>query len=187
MSIPGRKVRLRAVEERDLPQLHVWANDEDLWSNLGGWRFPSNFESIKAWFAGLGSDPLSHRFIIETNDDGRLIGTANLVSIDWKNRNASHGMLLGPGGERRKGYGRDTVMAMMRYAFDELGLERLDTDIIEYNEASLGLYVGACGWTEEGRQRRWHFRKGRYWDKILVGVTRDDYAALVKSGNYWVD
>ena len=33
-------------------------------------------------------------------------------------------------------------MAIMRYAFDELGLERLDTDIIEYNAPSLGLYAG---------------------------------------------
>ncbi len=187
MSIPGNKIRLRAVEEADLPLLHVWANDEQLWSNLGGWRFPSNFESIERWFAGLGTDPLNQRFVIETKDDARMIGTANLVGIDWKNRNATHGMLLGPVEQRRRGYGVDTVMAVMRYAFDELGLERLDTDIIEYNEASLGLYIGRCGWTEEGRLRRWHFRQGRQWDKVLVGVTRDDYAALVRANRYWGD
>lgn len=34
------------------------------------------------------------------------------------------------------GYGRDRVMAIMRYALDYLGLERLDSDIISYNEAS---------------------------------------------------
>jgi RimJ/RimL family protein N-acetyltransferase len=185
MSIPGNKVRLRAVEEADLPQLHVWANDEDLWANLGGWRFPSNFESLKAWFAGLASDPLNHRFVIETKEERQVIGTANLVSIDWKNRNATHGMLLGSADMRAKGYGLDTVMAVMRYAFDELNLERLDTDIIEYNAASLALYIGKCGWTEEGRMRRWHFRQGRYWDKVIVGVTRDDYAAIAKSTAYW--
>ena len=114
MSIPGNKVRLRAVEDADLPLLHAWANDEELWSNLGGWRFPSNFNSIKTWHAGLGGDPLNHRLVIEAKDDGAVIGTANLVDIDWKNKHAFHGMMLGPVDLRGKGYGFDTVMAVMR-------------------------------------------------------------------------
>ena len=185
MSIPGKLVRLRAIEEPDLPALLAWANDEELWSNLGGWRLPSNSESIKRWFATLGADPLNNRFAIETLDGGRLIGTTNLVDIDWKNGHATNGITLGPPDERRRGYGLDTVMAVMRYAFDELRLERLETDIIEYNEASLRLYIGKCGWTEEGRARRWHFRKGRYWDKVLLGVTRAEYAKLVETSGYW--
>ena len=174
------------MEERDLPLLHGWANDEALWANLGGWRFPSAFEATKAWFASLPADKLNQRFVIEAKADGAVIGTANLVDIDWKNRHALHGMMLGPADLRGRGFGRDTVMAIMRYAFDELGLERLDGDIIEYNEASYRLYVGKCGWREEGRQRRWHFRGGRFWDRIIVGVTRSDYADLVAATGYWL-
>ena len=59
--------------------------------------------------------------------------------------------------------------------------------MIEYNEASLKAYVGKCGWKEEGRLRCWYFRKGRYWDKILVGVTRQDYFDLVEGNRYWND
>jgi RimJ/RimL family protein N-acetyltransferase len=183
--ILGKVVGIRAVEEADLPLLHQWANDAEIWSNLGGWRFPSSFDSIEQWFAGLKNDQLNHRWVIQTMDEPRVIGTTNLVNIDWKNNHAFHGMMLGPVDLRGRGYGRDTVMAVMRYAFDELHLERLDGDIIEYNEASLRLYVGRCGWKEEGRQRRWHFRGGRYWDKIVVGVTRDDYAALADATAYW--
>jgi RimJ/RimL family protein N-acetyltransferase len=183
--ILGKKVGLRAVEEDDLPLLHRWANDAEIWSHLGGWRFPSNFDSIRRWFGGLKDDQLNHRWVIETLEGSQVIGTANLVDLDWRNRHAFHGMMLGPIDMRGKGYGVDTVMAVMRYAFDELHLERLDSDIIEYNEASLRLYIGRCAWKEEGRQRRWHYRKGRYWDKIVVGVTRDDYAALVTETNYW--
>lgn len=185
MAIPGKLVRLRAVEEADLPLLHEWSNDEALWADLGGWRFPSSLDSARAWFAGLKADDANHRWVIETLAEGRAIGTANLVGIDWKNRHATHGMLLGPPDLRGKGYGRDVVMAAMRYAFDELGLERLDGDIIEFNEASHRLYVGKCGWKEEGRQRRWHYRQGQFWDRILVGVTREDYAALTETSGYW--
>jgi RimJ/RimL family protein N-acetyltransferase len=95
--------------------------------------------------AGLERDPLNHRFAIEPLEGGPLIGTANLVELDWKNRHALHGMMLGLADLRGRGYGRDTVMALMRYALDELGLERLDGNIIEFNQASLRLHVGRCG------------------------------------------
>lgn len=185
MNIHGKKVILRAVEEQDLPLLHQWANDPDIWKLLGGWRFASNLESTKAWFKGLAPDGKNLRYAITTREDGELIGTANIINIDMKNANAFHGMMLGPVATRGQGYGRDTVMAVMRYAFDELRLERLDGDIIEYNEASYKLYVGKCGWQDEGRQRRWHYRQGRYWDKIIVGVTRGDYEALLAQTDYW--
>jgi RimJ/RimL family protein N-acetyltransferase len=57
--------------------------------------------------------------------------------------------------------------------------------MIEYNEASLALYCGKCAWKQEGRQRNWYFRGGRTWDKIIVGVTREDYEELERSSGYW--
>ena len=185
MNILGRKVRLRAIEPEDAPTLHRWANDPSIQRLLGGWHFPNSEAGARAWINGLGGDRLNQRFAIESLEDGVLLGTANLVDIDWKNGHAFHGMMLGDTVTRGKGYGLDTVMAVMRYAFDELGLERLDGDIIEYNEASYKLYVGKCGWREEGRQRGWHYREGRRWDKILVGVTRQDYVELLAVNPYW--
>jgi RimJ/RimL family protein N-acetyltransferase len=57
--------------------------------------------------------------------------------------------------------------------------------MIEYNQASLAVYIKKCGWKQEGVQRSWYFRKNRYWDKIIVGVTREDYFELLKENNYW--
>ena len=184
MSILGRKILLRAIEEEDLPSLHKWANDPEIWYLLGGWHFPSSMEFERKWFLSLQSDNLNQRFAIQAPDGG-LIGTANLVDIDWKNNHAFHGMMLGDKDSRGKGYGTDTVMAMMRYAFEELHLERLDSGIIEYNEISLHTYCQKCGWKEEGRMRKWFFRRNRYWDNIVVGVTRDDYTALIAKNRYW--
>lgn len=185
MSVFGRKVRLRALEPDDIPHLHRWANNPATWRLLGGWQFPTSQASTRAWLEGLATDRLNQRFAIERIEDGQLLGTANLVGIDWKNGVASHGVMLGADETWGKGYGGDAVMAVMRYAFDELRLERLDSDIIEYNAASQRLYVGKCGWREEGRQRGWHFREGRRWDRILIGVTRQDYAELVAGNRYW--
>ena len=62
---------------------------------------------------------------------------------------------------------------------------QLDGGIIEYNKPSLEVYTKKCGWKKEGVLRNWYFRKNQYWDKIIVGITREDYFQLVKKNRYW--
>lgn len=76
----------------------------------------------------------------------------------------------------------------MRYAFDELNLERLDGSMIEYNTASIATYCGSkVGWKEEGRKKNYFYRKGRFWDQVIVGVTKQDYLELIERNHYWDD
>lgn len=184
MNIKGKKVTLRAIEESDLEQLHKWANDPGIWHLLGGWHFPSSMEFQKKWFSDLQRDHLNQRFAVDAPDLG-LIGTTNLTWIDWKNNHAFTGVMLGKEDALGKGYGVDTMMAIMRYAFEELHLERLDSAVIEYNVPSLNLFCKRCGWKEEGRKARWFFRSGRYWDRIIIGITRGVYEALIAENKYW--
>lgn len=184
MNVHGKKVILRAIEEEDLPSFHAWGSDPDLWQLLGGWHFPTSKESTRQWFQKIQGDQLNIRLAVSTVEDG-VLGLANLLDIDWKNKHAFHGMMLGNPSVRGKGLGKDTVMAIMRYAFEELGLQRLDGSMIEFNAASTALYCGKCGWKEEGRQRNWYYRRNRFWDKIMVGVTREDYFRLIEGNHYW--
>ena len=184
MNIMGNKVFLRGIEEEDLPALHKWSNNPEIWYMLGGWHFPSSMAFMQRWFESLQNDDLNQKFAIEA-PDLNLIGIAHLIDIDWKNNHAFHGMMIGDKDIRGKGYGVDTIMATMRYAFEELHFERLDGTIIEYNEISLNVYCKKCGWKEEGRQKNWYFRKNKYWDRIIVGITRDDYFELIEENHYW--
>ena len=183
MNIVGKRVIMRAIERTDLPALMSWANDPQIQYALGGWHFPSSSSVMDRWFESIQKDELNQRFAVTL--DGLLVGTANLVSINWKDRNAFHGMLLGDPAIRGRGVGQDVVMTVMRYAFRELGLNRLDGSIIEDNEPSRKLYVVKCGWKVEGTMRKWYYRKGRYWDKLIVGVTAEEYFALEAATHYW--
>lgn len=184
MNIKGKVISLRAIERGDLELLNKWANDPEIQYMLGGWHAPSSMVVMEDWLKRISSDSLNQRLAIQHDELG-LIGTANLVDINWKDKNAFHGMLLGDKDIRGKGIGVDVVFSIMRYAFEELGLNRLDGSIIDYNEASKKLYLGKCGWKIEGTLRQWYWRKNSFWDKIVVGVTRQDYFDLVKSTNYW--
>lgn len=185
MHILGKKVILRAPELRDAERLNTWANDPEIWKLLGGWHFPYNGLSTERWITGLNNNSMtSHVFCIELPGHG-VIGTANLVDIDWKNRHAEHGIMIGDTASRGKGLGMDTVMAVMRYAFDELNLVRLDSGMVGLNERSINFYTRTCGWEMEGRKKNWYYRAGRYYDKVMVGITRESYRELVANTRYW--
>lgn len=186
MQIQGKKVFLRAIEEDDLCEINSWANDPGVQNMLASWHFPVSTVDQKKWFSSLNVNSDDQRFAIESYELG-LVGTANLVSIDWKNRTAFHGVQLGVEKARGKGYAHDAVMTIMQFAFNELDLERLDGSMIEYNHASLKLYLKYCGWVKEGVKEKWYYRNGRRWDKIIVGITRERYIQLCKDTNYWDD
>lgn len=185
MNIKGKVLTLRAIEERDLELLQKWANDPVTQDGIGELHFPSSMDFHKTWFQNLKNDRLNQRFVVDVPEIG-IIGISSIISIDWRNSHAWHGLVLGEGNYRGKGYGVDAIMATMRYAFEEMNLKRLDGSMIEYNQASLSTYCGKkLGWKEEGRKRDYYFRKGRYWDQILVGVTQQDYFELIERTKYW--
>ena len=184
MNIKGKKVILRAIEVKDLELLQKWSNNPEINYMLGGWHFPSSNQDQVKWYNSLSANSLNQRFAIDTEDLG-LIGMANLVDVNWKDRNAFHGMLLGDKDMRGKGYGVDTIMAISKYAFEELGLMRMNSTMISYNEASIGVYTKKCGWKIEGIKKNSYFRKNQWWDEVVVGITREDYFNLIKENNYW--
>jgi RimJ/RimL family protein N-acetyltransferase len=151
---------------------------------IGNIHFPSSMEFQKQWFSNLQKDSLNQRFAIEAPEVG-LIGLSSIINIDWRNNHAWHGIVLGDVDVRGKGFGIDAVMATMRYAFDEMHLERLEGSIIEYNKPSYSFYCEKLGWVEEGKRRNYYYRKGKYWDQLVVGITRGDYQELLKRTKYW--
>lgn len=185
MNIKGKLVTLRALEMDDLDLLTRWSNSPEIWQNLGGWHFPYSRFSTENYIRNIDNNSMNYQnFAIEAENIG-LIGTTNLVNIDWKNRNAFNGIMLGDKQSRGMGYALDTVMTLMKFAFKELGLNRLDGDMISYNERSLDFYIRKCGWKQEGRKSKWFYRNGQYFDKIIVGITHEQYDEHIKETKYW--
>lgn len=183
MNILGKVVELRAIELEDLELMREMLNDPEIESWVVGWAFPVSKAQQHKWYESNINDDSNQRFIISTPNGP--IGLATLTNIDWKNRRATHGIKIARRENRGRGIGTDAVMAIMRYAFDELQLNRLEGSILDYNEASRKLYCGRCGWSVEGVQRTAIYKNGAYHDLLIVGILRSDYDRLVEKTNYW--
>ena len=183
MNIYGNKVVLRAMEKTDCDLVRTMFNDPELENLVVGWAFPVSEYAQEQWYIKNYSDQKNFRFVIETEEDG-AVGIATLTDIDWKNRNATHGIKLKNGKYRSKGIGTDAVMAIMRYAFDELGLHRLDGSWFEDNIASINMYT-KLGWTAEGIRRDYVYKHGAYRNLVIAGVLAEDYYNLIEKKGYW--
>jgi len=183
MNIKGKRVILRAMGREDMKMICDMFNDPELENLVVGWSFPISLEQQNHWYDTHINDNNNFRFVIEVPGEG-TVGIATLTGIDWKNRIATHGIKLANVENRSKGIGTDVVMAIMRYAFDELQLHRLETTQFEENIASCKLYR-KCGWKEEGRKRECIYKRGTYRDLIVVGILDSDYRELVNKTNYW--
>jgi len=91
---------------------------------------------------------------IERKHDGVLIGTCTLFHFMGQNRRAELGYVLGSP-YWRQGYMHEALQRLLAYAFDDLGLIRLEADIDPRNESSERTLL-RLGFVKEGYMReRW--------------------------------
>ena len=172
MNIVLGKIILRALEKEDMELLRESVNDPDMEKMVVGWSFPVSKVEQLNWYEHIIVDRTNQRFAIEF--EGKFVGISTLTEIDWKNRSAFHGIKSLASAPKCQGIGFDAVCGTMKYAFEELQLNRLFGGILEYNIPSQKLYK-KCGWKEEGVFRQQVFKNNQYFDEIAVAILKSDY------------
>ncbi|WP_065979534.1 GNAT family N-acetyltransferase [Pseudoalteromonas lipolytica] len=173
MNLLGNLVNLRAIEKKDALFLLELVNSPEMEYWVVGSSVPTSSIQQEKWMENIANSHTDIRLVVE-NKEGTVVGFANLVQIDPINRTAVHGVKFAKE-FRGCGYAKDTVMAIMRYAFDTLNLNRLESTILEYNDSSIGLYTKACGWSIEGVKKSAVYKNGKYNNLVMIGITKDDF------------
>jgi RimJ/RimL family protein N-acetyltransferase len=101
----------------------------------------------------------------------RLLGSISLVNIVWANRSAELGYWMLPEA-RGQGYATRAVRLVQRWAFDVVGLARLDAQVFDSNEASRHI-LEASGFKVVAQQVVEHRGKNR--GERLLQVGRDEW------------
>jgi RimJ/RimL family protein N-acetyltransferase len=175
--IEGNQVRLRAIELDDAERAHRWMNDREYTRNLMA-RYPYSREAEKEWVEGA-SKPLEFgnvRFAIETKD-GVHIGFCGLHNARPEDRHAELGIGIGEKEYWGKGYGTDVMMTLVRFAFEQMNLNKVTLGVFEFNERGQRTYR-RVGFVEEGRAREEVYKDGRYWDVIRMSILRREWEGL---------
>jgi RimJ/RimL family protein N-acetyltransferase len=167
---------LRPVSEADAEIFQRWVCDPEV-RQFAGQNWPMMLLNEKDWIQKLKDDNFNLILVLEVK--GKPIGTMGLHRIDRNNGKATTGALIGEKQFWGKKYGQRAKKLLLKYAFEELRLNKINSSVIQYNERSIN-YSLRCGYKKEGRIREQFFRKGKYWDEIKLGITRKDWIALQK-------
>lgn len=168
----GKKTILRAVTKTDLPMLMRWINDPDNREYVLNY-WPQTEFSEEEWLKNISTSQTEMALVIETLE-GKPIGVIGLHRIDLKNRNAATGTIIGDHENRGQGYATDAKLTLLRYCFEELPLHRVTSFVMAFNERSLR-YASRCGYREEARLKDMHWKKGKFWDQVVLVVFREDW------------
>jgi diamine N-acetyltransferase len=172
----GEQVRLRAIEREDIPAFLRWFNDPEVRQYLLLYKPMSKGEEER-WVEARQEARDEFIFGIEAliGKEWVLIGNVGLVKIDWKNRAATLGIVLGEKEHWGQGYGTEATRLMLRFAFHELNLHRVELDVFDFNQRAMRCYEKA-GFRREGTKRAALFRDGRYHDVHLMSILQEEFA-----------
>lgn len=118
----------------------------------------------------------SQRHMICRNTDGAMLGMVNLTQITGEPfLNAVMGYWIGRP-FARQGYASEGVVLCLGRAFGELGLHRVEANVVPTNEASLAL-VRRVGFRDEGFSLRYLQIAGVWADHTRWAMTIEDWQA----------
>jgi RimJ/RimL family protein N-acetyltransferase len=176
--IEGKMVRLRALEPTDAERAFQWINDREVTQFLMA-RYPWSLAAERDFVteAAKRMEFGDARFAIETKDEGVHIGMCGLHRARPEDRNAELGIMIGDKSYWNGGYGTDTMLTLVRFAFEQMNLHKVALGVFDFNERAQKVYR-RCGFVEEGRLREDVFQDGRYVDQVRMSVLRREFEAL---------
>ena len=181
----GEKVRLRAVEQKDITEFFKtsFESDTDLDRLCNEIHFPQSKEKMK--------ERLENVIKQESKDDefwwiiedlnGIAIGNINTFSCNKRVGTFKYGIGL----EKEywgKGYAKEAIKIVLRYYFRELRYQKVNAYVYAFNERSIKMHK-SLGFIEEGRLRRMIFTNGEFFDEIYLGMLSEEFDVIDPKDN----
>jgi RimJ/RimL family protein N-acetyltransferase len=96
------------------------------------------------------------------------------MNVSEANLSAELSVIVGRPDDRSHGYGAEAIAMIVRYAFEDLGLNRVGLSVFDFNDTAISTYE-RLGFVHEGRLRRAVKREDRFRDALLMSVLRDEW------------
>jgi len=183
----GELVRLRPLEARDADRLWASLRDPDSGRLTGmGTSGASTRAEVTSWAATAADLPGRYDWAVTSAAvrDGELVsddllGEISLDQVDPALLSAHLRLRMMPD-YRGRGYGREAIGEVLRFAFAStgggLGLHRVSLAVMSINPRARALY-DSLGFREEGRLRD-AFRDGKGWtDAVVMSILEDEFRA----------
>ena len=109
--------------------------------------------------------------------DGRCIGTVGFVLLHARGKWATFSIEIFDPSLWSRGFGTEATRLVLRHAFEELNLHRVELQVKAYNQRAIRAYE-KCGFVREGVLRETSMVDGEWVDAVAMSILDRDYRAL---------
>lgn len=171
--LSGKVVDLRPLRRAtDFEECWRWINDPNIREWLASY-LPVTEREEEQFFSRERQDDFTLAMVVR-GEQPEYIGNIGVHRIHRADRTAELGILIGKPAKWGKGYGRDVVMTLCRYLFDDLGLRKLIWSALAPNERSIHL-AKRCGFEVEAVLKEEKRRHGRYIDVVRLALFQPQF------------
>jgi RimJ/RimL family protein N-acetyltransferase len=177
----GEKIRLRAVEQKDLDELMTSTEEPD--TEIDRFisaviDFPISKEQDRKNLEGLANQDRKDGafFWIIEDLEGNRVGYSNTFDCEQRFGVFKYAIgILRPYWGR--GYAQEAIKIILRYYFRELRYQKVTVLVYSFNERSFRLHE-KMGFKLEGRLRRMVYTNGEFYDELYFGMTKEEFDQL---------
>ena len=170
------EISLRPFDRMDFDRLISWIDSPEAsvqWAG-GFFRFPLDAAQLEG-YRGSGEGELSTRRIFTACDGrGDRVGHIELSDIDRHSARICR-VLVDPA-RRGNGIGSGMVRQVLRLAFDELRLHRVELLVFDFNMPAIGCYE-KVGFVREGHLRDARRVGDKYWSLEQMSILEAEWRA----------
>lgn len=176
LTLTGKRLYLAALSREDCRTLY--RDDEyDFAALTEPLYIGQSIESADAWYEDIQARQQKENIRLGIFlKAGGVIGDVALQNIDWRNRSCDVGMGIHKTANRGQGFGQEALGLMLVYAFDNLGLERVEASTLAPNIGARRS-LEALGFLLEGTQREAVYFAAKRHDRLLYALLAREYRA----------
>jgi RimJ/RimL family protein N-acetyltransferase len=165
---------LREPREDDLNIWYRWLNDPEITKYQNKGKFPNTKNKQREYMMKMQESHTDVLFAIVHEVTGRHVGCVGLHNIDWINRSANLGIMIGCKDYWKKGIGKLVWNMITKHGLFTLNLHRIYADCFVENKATVKI-AQASGFKIEGNIRDKYYKDGKWYDAIIMSVLKDEF------------
>ncbi|MFI6404447.1 GNAT family N-acetyltransferase [Streptomyces sp. NPDC050548] len=174
--LTGEKTVLRPFTESDADGIWQLVQDPEVVRFTFEPSTELTPERLRSWYATRADQPDRLDLAVTDPATGELLGEVVLHEWDTTARSCTFRTLIGPRG-RGRGIGTEATRLIVGYAFEQLGLHRIQLEVYGHNHRARRVYE-KVGFVVEGVRREARLRDGEWADDVLMAILDHEWAAL---------
>lgn len=172
--IETERLILRQWKMEDVKDMIEGLNNINVTRWLANVPFPYTFYEAEKFIRET-IEKNQYNFAIVLKKENKVIGGTQLTNINKEHGTAGGGIWINEE-YQGNGYGSEAFGARIQYAFEELGLRRLENGYLKENEKSRKMQL-RFGYKEEGVRRKRFVSKstGKIEDEYITGLLKEEW------------